>query len=178
MQIYGGHGYIKEHGMEQLVRDIRIAPIYEGTNAVQAIDLVLRKLIMKEGKVIESYLAHIDKEINKFNSNNNLKEFCLSLKKYNKTLKELTSWIQDNLKTNQDAVNAAATEYLNILSSDRLITTLNPSYTYGFSQINTHLANGASIILNNNSHDSVGGQSTYANSINFEKLSKSGRWQK
>ena len=45
MQIYGGHGYIKEHGMEQLVRDIRIAPIYEGTNAVQAIDLVLRKLI-------------------------------------------------------------------------------------------------------------------------------------
>ncbi len=116
MQIYGGHGYIKEHGMEQLVRDIRIAPIYEGTNAVQAIDLVLRKLIMKEGKVIESYLAHIDKEINKFNSNNNLKEFCLSLKKYNKTLKELTSWIQDNLKTNQDAVNAAATEYLNIFA--------------------------------------------------------------
>ena len=116
MQIYGGHGYIKEHGMEQLVRDIRIAPIYEGTNAVQAIDLVLRKLIMKEGKVIESYLTHIDKEINKFNSNNNLKEFCLSLKKYNNTLKELTSWIQDNLKTNQDAVNAAATEYLNIFA--------------------------------------------------------------
>ena len=116
MQIYGGHGYIKEHGMEQLVRDIRIAPIYEGTNSVQAIDLVLRKLIMKDGKVIESYLTYIDKEINKFNSNNNLKEFCLSLKKYNNILKELTSWIQDNLKTNQDTVNAAATEYLNIFA--------------------------------------------------------------
>ena len=71
---------------------------------------------MKEGKVIESYLTHIDKEINKFKSNNNLKEFCLSLKKYNNTLKELTSWIQDNLKTNQDAVNVAATEYLNIFA--------------------------------------------------------------
>ena len=116
MQIFGGHGYIKEHGMEQLVRDIRIAPIYEGTNAVQAIDLVLRKLIMKEGKVIESYLTYIDKEIDKFNSNDNLKEFCSSLKKYNHTLKDLTSWIQHNLKTNQDAVNVAATEYLNILS--------------------------------------------------------------
>mgnify|MGYP001189457174 CR=1 FL=1 len=116
MQIFGGHGYIKEHGMEQLVRDIRIAPIYEGTNAVQAIDLVLRKLIMKEGKVIESYLTYIDKEIDKFNSNDNLKEFCSSLKKYNHTLKDLTSWIQHNLKTNQDSVNAAATEYLNIFS--------------------------------------------------------------
>tara|TARA_Y100000590_G_scaffold180443_1_gene205648 strand:- start:451 stop:2229 length:1779 start_codon:yes stop_codon:yes gene_type:complete len=116
MQVYGGHGYIKEHGMEQLVRDIRIAPIYEGTNAVQAIDLVLRKLTMKEGKVINSYLAHIDEEIDKFDSNNNLKEFCSSLKKYNGTLRELTSWIQNNLKTNQDDVNAAATEYLNIFS--------------------------------------------------------------
>ena len=116
MQVYGGHGYIKEHGMEQLVRDIRIAPIYEGTNAVQAIDLVLRKLTMKEGKVIRSYLAHIDEEIDKFGSNHNLKEFCLSLKKYNGTLRELTSWIQNNLKINQDDVNAAATEYLNIFS--------------------------------------------------------------
>ena len=50
MQIFGGHGYIKEHGMEQLVRDVRIAPIYEGTNAVQAIDLVLRKLSLKRGQ--------------------------------------------------------------------------------------------------------------------------------
>ena len=52
-----------------------------------------------------------------------------------------------NLHSNTKSIS----EYLNILSSDRLITTLNPSYTYGFSQINTHLANGASIILNNNS---------------------------
>ena len=116
MEIYGGHGYIKEHGMEQLVRDIHIAPIYEGTNAVQAIDLVLRKIIMKEGEIINSFLNHIDKEINEYSSNNNLKEFCSSLKKYNIVLRELTSWIQDNIKSNQNAVNASATEYLNIFS--------------------------------------------------------------
>ena len=116
MEVYGGHGYIKEHGMEQLVRDVHIAPIYEGTNAVQAIDLVLRKLTMKDGKVINSYLAHIDKEINKLSSEDNLKEFCSSLNKYNNILKDLTSWIQNNAKTNQDEVNGAATEYLNIFA--------------------------------------------------------------
>ena len=116
MQVFGGHGYIKEHGMEQLVRDVRIAPIYEGTNAVQAIDLVLRKLSLKDGKVIESYLEFIDKEIEKFSSDSKLKEFCLSLKKYNNILRDLTSWMQNNSKNNQDAANAAATEYLNIFS--------------------------------------------------------------
>ncbi|PPR40863.1 MAG: 3-methylmercaptopropionyl-CoA dehydrogenase [Alphaproteobacteria bacterium MarineAlpha5_Bin12] len=116
MEVYGGHGYIKEHGMEQLVRDVHIAPIYEGTNAVQAIDLVLRKLTMKDGKVINSYLAHIDKEINKLSSEDNLKGFCSLLNKYNSILKDLTSWIQNNVKTNQDEVNSAATEYLNIFA--------------------------------------------------------------
>ena len=53
-QIYGGHGYIREHGMEQLVRDCRIAPIYEGTNEVQAIDLAARKVTGRQERVCQS----------------------------------------------------------------------------------------------------------------------------
>jgi len=116
MQIFGGHGYIKEHGMEQLVRDVRIAPIYEGTNAVQAIDLVLRKLNLKDGNVINSYIKQIDKEIEKYISVKELNKFCLSLKKYNLILQDLTEWIKENIKNNPDDVNAAATEYLNIFT--------------------------------------------------------------
>lgn len=59
MQIYGGHGYIREHGMEQLVRDARIGQIYEGTNGVQAMDLAGRKLPMADGTLIERFLVPV-----------------------------------------------------------------------------------------------------------------------
>ena len=58
-QVLGGHGYIREWGMEQYVRDARIAQIYEGTNGVQAMDLVGRKLPMEGGQVMRDYLAEM-----------------------------------------------------------------------------------------------------------------------
>jgi len=116
MQIYGGHGYIKEHGMEQLVRDVRIGPIYEGTNSVQAIDLVLRKLTLKDGRVINSYLENIDREINYYKSKKEFEKYCFLLEKYNEKLKDFTNWILKNLKNNIDDVNAATNEYLNIFT--------------------------------------------------------------
>ena len=62
MQIFGGYGYTKDQGIEQLYRDNRITPIYEGTNSVQAIDLVFRKLVNKNGNIIDKYVSLIKKE--------------------------------------------------------------------------------------------------------------------
>ena len=61
-QVYGGHGYIAEWGMEQYVRDARIAMIYEGTNGVQAMDLVGRKLAQKGGRAVQALFALVDAE--------------------------------------------------------------------------------------------------------------------
>ena len=61
LQIYGGHGYIKDHGIEQLVRDSRIAPIYEGTNGIQALDLVGRKMPMHTGRLLKSFFHEVKK---------------------------------------------------------------------------------------------------------------------
>ena len=63
MQIFGGYGYTKDQGIEQIYRDNRITPIYEGTNSVQAIDLVFRKMVNNNGDIIDEYLNMIKKEI-------------------------------------------------------------------------------------------------------------------
>lgn len=60
VQVFGGHGYIREHGMEQIIRDVRIALLYEGTNGIQANDLVGRKLIANQGRLLRSFLDEID----------------------------------------------------------------------------------------------------------------------
>ena len=67
MQIYGGHGFITDHGMEQLVRDARITTIYEGTNGIQALDLIGRKLNIENGILFKEFIDLIDKYINKIN---------------------------------------------------------------------------------------------------------------
>ena len=96
MQIFGGYGYTKDQGIEQIYRDNRITPIYEGTNSVQAIDLVLRKLTLKDGKVINSYLKNIDKEIYYYRSKKELEKYCVLLEKYNEKLKDFTKWILED----------------------------------------------------------------------------------
>jgi alkylation response protein AidB-like acyl-CoA dehydrogenase len=63
IQVFGGHGYVHEHGMEHLYRDARIVPLYEGTNAIQALDLVHRKIIQNEGRALQRYLSRIDGEL-------------------------------------------------------------------------------------------------------------------
>jgi alkylation response protein AidB-like acyl-CoA dehydrogenase len=60
IQVFGGHGYVHEHGMEQLYRDARIVPLYEGTNAIQALDLVHRKIGLNGGRALASFLARLD----------------------------------------------------------------------------------------------------------------------
>ena len=73
IQIFGGYGYTKDQGIEQLFRDNRITPIYEGTNSVQAIDLVYRKIL--NNKILEEYISQIDEEIKNCKSNKNLDLF-------------------------------------------------------------------------------------------------------
>ena len=113
MQIYGGYGYTKDQGIEQLYRDNRITPIYEGTNSVQAADLVFRKLSNKNGNVIKKFLDQIKSECN--SKNEKIGPF-LSLFNYNlDILKKFSNWILDKAKTDKDDVSAAANDYLKTL---------------------------------------------------------------
>ena len=113
MQVHGGYGYTKDLGIEQLYRDNRITPIYEGTNSVQAIDLVFRKLINKNGDIIDRYINMIkietdlaDEKIKPFKD-----EFNLQLD----NLINFTSWIKDKINNSKDDVSAACNDYLKSL---------------------------------------------------------------
>ncbi len=113
MQIHGGYGYTKDQGIEQLYRDNRITPIYEGTNSVQAIDLVFRKLVNKESDIINRYIDSLKKDIS--NSNPNIKIFNEKLDNGIKILIKFTDWIKDKMKKSKDDVNAACNDYLKVL---------------------------------------------------------------
>jgi len=113
MQIHGGYGYTKDQGIEQLYRDNRITPIYEGTNSVQAADLVFRKLSNKNGNIINKYLDLVKAECNI--NIEGIKPFVDDLNKYLETLKIFTSWIEIGMKDKKDDVSAACNDYLKIL---------------------------------------------------------------
>ena len=99
MQIFGGYGYTKEQGIEQLYRDNRITPIYEGTNSVQSIDLVFRKLINKDRNVIDRYIKSIEEEIKKNKNHPQIKPLAEKLNHYLKIMKNFTVWIEKNMKS-------------------------------------------------------------------------------
>ena len=113
MQIYGGYGYTKDQGIEQLYRDNRITPIYEGTNSVQAIDLVFRKLVNKNGDVIDNYIKMIASDLD--DNNDNLKPFVEKLKMYVKKLNLFSDWMKEKIKNSKDDANAASNDYLRVL---------------------------------------------------------------
>jgi len=114
MQIFGGYGYTKDQGIEQLYRDNRITPIYEGTNSVQAIDLVFRKLVSKDKDIIGCYLKLIKEEI-KNNNQTKIKPLALKLDEYLKITVNFTNWIKDKMKNSKDDVSAACNDYLKVL---------------------------------------------------------------
>jgi len=115
IQIFGGYGYTKDQGIEQLYRDNRITPIYEGTNSVQAIDLVFRKLINKNGNIIANYIQLIKKDIEESKKNDETKLFAEILNQYLKVLINFTSWIEKSMKNSKDDVSAACNDYLRVL---------------------------------------------------------------
>ena len=113
MQIYGGYGYTKDQGIEQLYRDNRITPIYEGTNSVQAADLVFRKLSNKNGNIINRYLDLIKSEIN--SKNGQTKPFIEQFTYYLDILSKFSKWTIEKTKTDKDDVSAAANDFLKTL---------------------------------------------------------------
>jgi len=115
MQIFGGYGYTKDQGIEQLYRDNRITPIYEGTNSVQAIDLVFRKLISKEKDIIGKYIKLVEEEIKKNKNQTKIKPFAEKLDEYLKITINFTNWIKGKMKNSKDDVSAACNDYLKVL---------------------------------------------------------------
>ncbi|MBS7559428.1 MULTISPECIES: acyl-CoA dehydrogenase C-terminal domain-containing protein [Pseudomonas] len=111
-QIFGGHGYIREWGQEQLVRDVRITQIYEGTNGIQALDLVGRKIVGSGGAF---YRLFAD-EIRHFTATADaqLGEFTLPLNAALDNLDELTAWLLDRAISNPNEIGAASVEYLQV----------------------------------------------------------------
>jgi len=115
IQIFGGYGYTKDQGIEQLYRDNRITPIYEGTNSVQAIDLVFRKLINKDKDIIGRYVKLVEEEIKKNKNQEKIKPLAEKLDEYLKITVNFTNWIKDKMKNSKDDVSAACNDYLKVL---------------------------------------------------------------
>ncbi|MDG9976866.1 acyl-CoA dehydrogenase C-terminal domain-containing protein [Ectopseudomonas oleovorans] len=111
-QIFGGHGFIREWGQEQLVRDCRITQIYEGTNGIQSLDLMGRKIVGSGG----SFYKHLADEIKAFvaSADANLAEFTKPLAAAVHNLDELTAWVLDRAKGNPNEIGAASVEYLHV----------------------------------------------------------------
>ena len=115
MQIFGGYGYTKDQGIEQLYRDNRITPIYEGTNSIQAIDLVFRKLISKDKDIIGRYVELVEEEIKKNNNQAKIKPLAEKLDEYLKITINFTDWIKEKMKNSKNDVSAACNDYLKVL---------------------------------------------------------------
>jgi hypothetical protein len=114
-QVYGGHGYVSEWGMEQFVRDSRIAMIYEGTNGVQAMDLCGRKLASKGGRAVQAFFAMIDEEIASAKEIDALKGLAGQLEKALGEQKAATMWFMQNAMANPNHLGAGAHHYMHIM---------------------------------------------------------------
>ncbi|WP_277960628.1 acyl-CoA dehydrogenase C-terminal domain-containing protein [Pseudomonas sp. RIT-To-2] len=111
-QVFGGHGFIREWGQEQLVRDVRITQIYEGTNGIQALDLVGRKVIGSGGAFYQLFADEIRHFIQ--TAAPQLREFTQPLAAALGNLDDLTAWLLDRVKNDPNEIGAASVEYLHV----------------------------------------------------------------
>jgi alkylation response protein AidB-like acyl-CoA dehydrogenase len=114
-QVYGGHGYIAEWGMEQYVRDARIAMIYEGTNGVQAMDLVGRKLALNGGRAVQAFFRVVAEEVAAAKGRPELASFAEALEKANGQLQAATMWFMQNGMKDPNQVGAGAYSYMHLM---------------------------------------------------------------
>jgi alkylation response protein AidB-like acyl-CoA dehydrogenase len=112
VQTYGGHGYIWEWGVEQYVRDARIAQIYEGTNGIQALDLVGRKMGQGFGRLLRRFFHHVHDFISAQQGNAEMQEFIFPLAKAFAKLQQSTATIAQKGMKNPDEAGAASVDYL------------------------------------------------------------------
>ena len=113
-QMYGGHGYIAEQGMEQFVRDARIAMIYEGANGIQALDLVGRKLPRDGGRAVMAFFGEVGAFAKENAANEAMKPFVTPLSMALGHLQQATGWLMQNAMTKPDNAGAAATDYMHL----------------------------------------------------------------
>ncbi len=115
VQVYGGHGYIREHGVEQYARDSRIAMIYEGTNGIQALDLVGRKLPAHMGRYLRTFFHPVSALLDELAGNGELKRMVDAQKQAFGALQLATGWIAENGLKDPEEAGAAATDYLRLM---------------------------------------------------------------
>ncbi|OJU48735.1 MAG: acyl-CoA dehydrogenase, partial [Mesorhizobium sp. 61-13] len=113
-QVFGGHGYIEEHGMSQFVRDARIAMIYEGANGIQALDLVGRKLAQNGGRAVQAFFKEVGDFCEENRGDEKLAPFTKALKKGLNDLQAATMWLMQNAMQKPDNAGAASTDYLHL----------------------------------------------------------------
>jgi alkylation response protein AidB-like acyl-CoA dehydrogenase len=111
--VLGGHGYIREWGLEQYVRDCRITQIYEGTNQIQSYDLTGRKIGLHEGRLVNAYFAEIEEFIAQ---NADLEGFVSPLSKYFEKLKNITKWLLEEMPKDRALLGSCAVAYLHIFA--------------------------------------------------------------
>lgn len=116
VQIYGGHGYIREYGMEQFVRDARIAQIYEGANGIQALDLVGRKLPQDMGRLLRRFFHPVSEFLEENQEDPALLEFVIPLAKAFGKLQQATALVAQRGMKNPDEAGAASTDYLRLFA--------------------------------------------------------------
>ncbi|HXC75214.1 MAG TPA: acyl-CoA dehydrogenase C-terminal domain-containing protein [Sphingomicrobium sp.] len=114
-QVFGGHGYIREHGMEQFVRDARITQIYEGTNGIQAMDLVGRKLPKDGGRAIRTFFQVLSSDIADASHTETLKPLLGELSRAIGDLQEATMWLAQNAPADPDNAGAGAYAFMELL---------------------------------------------------------------
>jgi alkylation response protein AidB-like acyl-CoA dehydrogenase len=112
VQVFGGHGFIVEHGMEQIVRDARISTLYEGTTEIQSLDLLARKVLNSEGKLLKNMTDLIDQFILQHQANVALKPYSEKLDELKQQWLSLTTTIAEKAKHNPEEIGAASVDYL------------------------------------------------------------------
>jgi hypothetical protein len=113
-QMYGGHGYIAENGMEQFVRDARIAMIYEGANGIQALDLVGRKLPRDGGRAVMSFFGEVAAFAKDHGGDEAMKPYVAPLSTALGHLQQATTWLMQNAMGTPDNAGAGATDYMQL----------------------------------------------------------------
>ncbi len=116
MQVFGGHGYIREHGMEQYVRDARIAQIYEGTNGIQAMDLVGRKMPAHMGRYLRRFFHPVRDYLESKEHDFSMHAYLMPLAKAFGRLQKATAFLAQKGMSNPDEAGAAAAEYLRLFA--------------------------------------------------------------
>ncbi|MDA8051986.1 MAG: acyl-CoA dehydrogenase C-terminal domain-containing protein [Rhodospirillales bacterium] len=136
LQIFGGHGYLREVGMEQLVRDARVGQLYEGTNGVQALDLVSRKIVAGSGRLVGRFFARVARVIEEAGGEQRMQEFVQPLAAAASRLRRVTAWLAEGARSPADAA-AGASEYLRLFGLVALAANWAKSATIALAALGT-----------------------------------------